>query len=78
MLPRGQSNQVKGKPKQSSRPIPGPAGVDGTSGTQIVSGNGAPDDNMGNNGDFYINRINGNIYGPKQDIGSGGWGGPIP
>lgn len=41
------------------------------SGNTVLSGAGAPSNGTGSNGDFYINSINYDIYGPKT---SGSWG----
>ena len=43
----------------------------GGSGNTILSGSGAPLNTLGNNGDFYIDTLNYDIYGPKA---SGAWG----
>lgn len=40
----------------------------------ILQGYGAPDPNMGNNGDYYFNVANDEIYGPKSNDG---WGKPV-
>lgn len=42
----------------------GPAGQPGTA-TTIWSGNGAPADSVGTNGDFYVDQQNKNWWGPK-------------
>ena len=50
--------------------ITGPTGVTGatgSAGTMIRSGFGQPADSLGNEGDIYINRLNGNYYGPKTN-----------
>ena len=39
----------------------------------ILSGKGVPSPNLGNNGDFYIDKVNMNFYGPKVN---GVW--PLP
>jgi hypothetical protein len=52
----------------------GPAGPAGDDGSVIYSGNGAPSTNIGQNGDYYLDRSTGNLYGPKT---SNGWGTPI-
>lgn len=51
----------------------GTNGADGTDGNTILSGSGAPAGGTGNNGDFYIDTANSNIYGPKS---GGAWGSP--
>lgn len=42
-----------------------------SSGNIILNGSGVPSSELGSNGDFYINTINYDIYGPKS---SGTWG----
>jgi hypothetical protein len=49
----------------------GPAGPAGADGKTVLSGAGAPTENQGSNGDFYIDTSANSIYGPKTD---GGWG----
>jgi hypothetical protein len=49
----------------------GPAGQDGKNGNTIISGSYAPGRYEGNVGDYFIDTINGLIYGPKT---STGWG----
>jgi hypothetical protein len=41
------------------------------SGTSVLNGSGVPSNETGSNGDFYINTVNYDIYGPKS---SGVWG----
>jgi hypothetical protein len=48
----------------------GPQGQAGANGSRIHSGNGAPVANLGSNGDYYLDRTNGNFYGPKNNT----WG----
>ena len=55
--------------------LQGANGADGTNGTKIWSGSGAPQNSMGSIGDFYIDTINVIIYGPK--ISSAEWGNQI-
>ena len=43
----------------------------GGAGSTVLNGSGVPSSELGSNGDFYINTINYDIYGPKS---SGGWG----
>ena len=53
--------------------VAGPAGATGAtgatgpagSGTSTLSGSGAPDNALGNNGDFYIDTTGKQLYGPK-------------
>ena len=52
----------------------GEDGEDGANGSQIYSGNGAPDASLGVEGDYYLDKDNYNLYGPKTDSG---WGAPI-
>jgi hypothetical protein len=40
----------------------------------IYSGNGAPTLSLGKNGDYYLDKSNGNLYGPKT---ANGWGSPL-
>ena len=49
----------------------GADGLDGTDGNTVLSGAGAPGAGTGNDGDFYIDTSNNDIYGPKT---SGSWG----
>jgi len=51
----------------------GTNGTDGQDGSTILNGIGAPNGGLGNDGDFYIDTFNNDIYGPKA-IGS--WGSP--
>ncbi len=51
--------------------IAGPAGKDGSS---IYAGTTAPASATGRAGDYYLNRSNGNFYGPKTNSG---WGNPF-
>jgi hypothetical protein len=41
-------------------------GSTGQTGTQILSGSGAPSSSIGRVGDFYIDLLNGVFYGPKN------------
>lgn len=47
------------------------AGEDGEDGSQIFAGTGAPNSSEGANGDFYLDKDNYDMYGPKTDQG---WG----
>lgn len=49
-------------------------GEDGEDGSQIFSGSGAPDASLGSIGDYYLDKDNYDLYGPKNDSG---WGTPI-
>jgi virginiamycin B lyase len=53
---------------------PGADGEDGVDGRTVLSGNGAPSSELGEDGDFYIDTEAWDIYGPK----SGVWGEPTP
>jgi len=59
---------------QGAQGIQGPQGPAGVPGSQIYSGNGAPSANIGNTGDYYLDKSTGNFYGPKT---TSGWGNPI-
>jgi hypothetical protein len=50
----------------------GSDGTNGTDGTQILSGSGAPTSGVGVNGDWYIDTTNEVLYGPKA---AGAWPG---
>ncbi len=52
----------------------GPQGIAGADGSMIYSGNGSPDTETGQAGDYYLDKNNGNLYGPKTDKG---WGDPL-
>jgi len=49
----------------------GANGTNGTNGSTTLSGNGAPATTIGVNGDYYLDRTNYLLYGPKSAIG---WG----
>lgn len=51
--------------------IKGAKGDNGTSGSRILSGEGVPSQSLGNNGDWYVDKQNKKIYGPKT---SSSWG----
>lgn len=51
----------------------GKQGIPGVDGQMIHHGDGTPSNNIGKNGDYYIDKLNGNLYGPKD---SSGWGNP--
>jgi hypothetical protein len=51
----------------------GTSGPQGPRGTGLLNGVGAPSESLGINGDFYLNTLNMNLYGPKTDSG---WGTP--
>ncbi|GAA5522382.1 hypothetical protein LQ318_11595 [Aliifodinibius salicampi] len=52
----------------------GADGQDGEDGSQIYSGSGAPSSSLGTTGDYYLDKANYELYGPKTDSG---WGSPI-
>lgn len=49
-------------------------GEDGEDGSQIYAGDGAPDTSEGSEGDYYLDKDNYHLYGPKT---GGGWGSPL-
>jgi len=49
----------------------GVTGATGAAGSKIYSGNGAPALSLGNNGDYYLDKTNELLYGPKT---ASGWG----
>jgi hypothetical protein len=51
----------------------GPVGPAGEDGSRIFSGSGAPDAGTGSIGDYYLDTITGELYGPKDNSG---WGSP--
>lgn len=53
---------------------PGAIGASGKDGSTMYSGNGAPAIALGNNGDYYLDKSTGNLYGPKL---AAGWGTPF-
>jgi len=54
--------------------LSGPSGENGKDGSSILAGNGAPPVSFGKVGDFYIDKINLTIYGPKT---TSSWGNPL-
>jgi hypothetical protein len=46
--------------------IQGDTGPQGPAGGSVISGNGVPDNSIGNNGDVYIDLDTGYFYGPKS------------
>ena len=55
--------------------LPGIQGPRGEAGSQILSGNVDPNDGLGRDGDYYVNRVTKEFWGPKQN---GTWGeGPL-
>ena len=51
--------------------LKGREGSNGTAGSKIHAGTGIPAQNIGNNGDWYVDTQNKMLYGPKTDQG---WG----
>lgn len=49
--------------------LKGREGSNGTAGSKIHAGTGIPAQNIGNNGDWYIDTQNKMLYGPKTDQG---------
>lgn len=49
----------------------GPVGAAGKDGSVLYSGSGIPNATLGKFGDYYLNKDNGDFYGPKADTG---WG----
>ncbi|WP_138431168.1 hypothetical protein [Fodinibius saliphilus] len=47
----------------------GPVGPAGEDGSEMYAGQGAPASDLGSNGDYYLDKNTGEIYGPKTDIG---------
>jgi hypothetical protein len=52
----------------------GPQGDEGDDGVTILAGEGPPSDEIGEDGDFYLDKEAGELYGPKED---GRWPKPI-
>ncbi|HEY4155393.1 MAG TPA: hypothetical protein VGM24_08190 [Puia sp.] len=52
----------------------GVAGADGLAGNTLLNGDGAPADDLGKNGDFYLDITAKALYGPKT---ASGWGSPV-
>jgi hypothetical protein len=62
---------IQGAPGEQGDP--GPAGADGADGSVWYSGAGAPSDALGQNGDYYLNDSNGDVYTKL----AGTWGAAI-
>ena len=54
----------------------GPLGPQGLPGSQILSGGGAPESDLGAIGDYYLDTNTNELYGPKSQ--ENGWGEPVP
>jgi len=52
----------------------GATGAAGKNGNTILSGSGAPAASLGNAGDYYFDKTNSSLYGPKT---ASGWGGGL-
>lgn len=52
----------------------GPQGIPGAAGSTIYSGSGSPATSTGQDGDYYLDKSTGNLYGPKT---GNGWGNPV-
>lgn len=52
----------------------GEEGINGSNGNTIYSGKATPSNSIGVNGDFFLNLLNGDLYGPKS---SEEWGKPF-
>jgi hypothetical protein len=54
--------------------LEGPTGATGAAGSQIYNGSGVPASTLGTTGDYYLDKTNFLLYGPKT---ASGWGVPI-
>ena len=71
---RGEKGQEGAKGEQGMRGLQGERGEkgrDATGANKIIGGMGIPSDTIGQIGDWYIDKLNKNLYGPKTEIG---WG----
>ncbi|MCC5942352.1 MAG: hypothetical protein JJU37_12505 [Balneolaceae bacterium] len=59
---------------QGAQGLDGTDGSDGEDGSQIYAGDGAPANSLGEIGDYYLDRENFHLYGPKTESG---WGEPL-
>lgn len=66
----GPTGDQGAKGDKGDRGAIGPAGEDGS---VMYADEGAPGDNIGQNGDYYLNQNTGELYGPKTNDG---WGEP--
>ncbi len=69
----GKSGEIGPQGNQGDKGQQGDKGDKGQDGNRIFSGNLPPEITIGNVGDFYINLINMDFYGPKAQSG---WGEP--
>lgn len=81
--PAGQTGQTGATGSQGQTGAQGPAGATGATGangatgaagSKTLSGTGAPGSALGSNGDYYLDKTNYLLYGPKTATG---WGTPI-
>lgn len=69
MLSRGHFISTNARPRQTQLRISGPAGANGTSGTEIITGTGAPTSSTpGTAGSYYVDTSTKNWYGPKDPV----------
>lgn len=68
---KGNNGTPGGRGEQGPEGSPGAQGDPGARGHVISVGEGAPDANVGQVGDWYLDKTNKRLYGPKQDTG---WG----
>lgn len=54
------ANETENKPTTTEQ-------ITGTNGQTILGGSGAPKTELGNNGDFYLDKTTANLYGPKTE-----------
>ncbi len=54
------ANETETKPTTTEQ-------ITGTNGQTILGGSGAPKTELGNNGDFYLDKTTANLYGPKTE-----------
>lgn len=71
ILSCGKDGETGAVGPQGPEGIAGPAGLPGS---QIYNGSGVPASSMGATGDYYIDKDNAEMYGPKS---STGWGAPV-
>lgn len=68
-----QGEQGAAGPRGEQGPA-GPQGIAGADGSTIYSGTGAPADGVGKEGDYYLDKADGSLYGPRTDQG---WGAAV-
>ncbi|PHR02363.1 MAG: hypothetical protein COB29_13975 [Sulfitobacter sp.] len=69
--PQGSQGELGDKGSSGGQGLQGPAGLDAADPNTVLSGTASPASALGNNGDFYIDTDNSEIYGPKT---AGIWG----